>query len=323
MFRHLGMLGFYILHESRTAGGCEKALFLKLKTFLVCHHLCAYCNLQHLIEAQLFYSCNNLSQICIKELAGDSGSNDCYHLASFTFVFCFLYFLDDAHYAGHINCSAERTLVHAGSAVYTLVLIYGSFSAGSHGNSSHLTCSFAGSLEIMYGSVRAVFGAFAAFHTLALVYGSTLVFVYGYGITLTCLTAAVGKASPAEIRHHISCLGTFITGNFDYLNYISVVAAASEGKSDSLSNHRSVLVYAAGLRGLVLWNHLAGYFVEFRKGIVSLPCLICNLSQHLIFRFLNLIVKKLQFQILLPIYMILHDTKFLSSLQPRIHNKQL
>ena len=64
-----------ILYKRGTTGRGKEALLRKLLSFLKSNHICANRRRKHVVEAKLIKSRYNLSQPCVRELAGNRGSD--------------------------------------------------------------------------------------------------------------------------------------------------------------------------------------------------------------------------------------------------------
>ena len=67
--------GLDILHEARAAGTGQEAFFSQFLGFGLGHDIGAQSGLDDGVEAQLLQAGDDLTELCVGELAGDSGSN--------------------------------------------------------------------------------------------------------------------------------------------------------------------------------------------------------------------------------------------------------
>ena len=117
-----------------------------------------------------------------------------------------------------------------------------------------------------------------------------MVMVKGKSTLFADILASVSKTATARISNLIACRRAFVTGYINYLNYIRVVLIAAHSKLNTLCQNRSFFIYAATHCRLIARNDYCGYIKQILLKC-SLPFLFCDLTQHLVFKVLNLRVK--------------------------------
>ncbi len=122
MFRKRRESFIHIINKCRTAGACQKSLFRKFGRLRICNHIRTERRFDYRIKSKLFKSLYNLTELCVFELARDRRRNKCINLV-FRIAFALFYCVDNVQYIRFIRDCAERTLIHAGTAGDTFIII--------------------------------------------------------------------------------------------------------------------------------------------------------------------------------------------------------
>ena len=106
---------FDIIHERGTARTCKEAFFGKFFRLCVGNHIRAESRLDNGMKTKFFQSSDDLSELCVSELARHRRRNDCEHLKLLVYRALFQN-IDDVYDIRLIRDRAERALIHARAA---------------------------------------------------------------------------------------------------------------------------------------------------------------------------------------------------------------
>ena len=111
-----------IPYEGWTAGAGEESLFGKLLCLCKSNHISTECRFNNVVEAELFKSCDHLSELGVGELAGDRGSNDSIYpvIAASGVALALFKNINCVYHKGLIHNGTEWALVYAGTALDAL-----------------------------------------------------------------------------------------------------------------------------------------------------------------------------------------------------------
>ena len=106
---------FDIIHERGTARTCKEAFFGKFFRLCVGNHIRAESRLDNGMKTKFFQSRDDLSELCVSELARHRRRNYCEHLKLLVLRALFQN-IDDVYDIRLIRDRAERALIHARTA---------------------------------------------------------------------------------------------------------------------------------------------------------------------------------------------------------------
>lgn len=114
--------GVYVGHECGAAGACEESLFRKLARLGKRDEIGAESGFDDLVKSELAQTRDDLTVLCISELAGDRGSDHCIDLAR-ALALALFDDLDDVNDEGFVRNRAEGALINARTAADALVVV--------------------------------------------------------------------------------------------------------------------------------------------------------------------------------------------------------
>ena len=292
MLYNAGEVRLDVLNERRTAGAGKKSLFRKLLSLLKSNHISTERSLDNVLEAEVLKSGNNLSELSVRELAGNGGSNDCVYSGTvFTGVLAaLLKKIDSVYNIGLINDSAEGTLIYAGTALNALAVVDLCRLIVVHGDCLNLAGILAGTLTSYDSGEGTYLRTGAALSALGLVNVSNVVVVEADSAELTYVLATVCHTSTTSVSYLVSTNGTLVARYLNNLDNVGVVLVTTHSELYSLAKDRTLLVNAAsGGCFLSRCNDFGDINKIFKKLIF--PSKSCNLSENLILYMLYFCIK--------------------------------
>ena len=259
---------FNVVHECRAAGESEKALVRQLLGLGVGDHIRAERGFYDVVEAEPLDAGDDLSELCIGELAGDGGRDDGVQPV-FGIALTAFDKVDDVQYIRFVRDGAERALIYAGAAGDTFVVVNRSRKRFFvPGDGFDLTGVFAGALVVGNRAVGADLGAGAALDAFFFVDDGALVLVEADGTALADVLAAVCDTAAAGLGDSIAAHRAFVAGDVDDLDDVGVLLVAAERHADAFADDGALLVNAAAHRRLrSLDDHLGNLGVAVEQSV--------------------------------------------------------
>ena len=289
IWQHIREVFFYICNKCRATGACQHPLLPQFFRFLPGCHICAKCYFHDFIEPECFDSAYNLSTFGIDKLSGDCRCHSRIYFVILPMVAVFEQ-IDHLQYIRFLIDGAKWALIYTRATGDTFVVINLCRLVFVHRDCADLTSLLAWALEIRNSTVRTCLRASTTLFTLGFIDMCFLMFVNRDSTEFAGICTAVCQTSAAMLSNFVTANRALITGNLHNLDDILIRRISTHRHLDLLSNDCTFFEYAASHRRFLARDNLHRNIQDALKQS-SIPCHVCNLTQHFISKILGSGVK--------------------------------